>query len=145
MECLLLLHGQVGRAFEPHAFTFRQNLIPTLSEFFMLLSPNLVDPYLPDTWQHGTGQSRFSSLHSQDTLWSLECTQSTSPSPNSLQLGRWSLRIPTHQSALFTSNPHIQYHICIGYHRRVFVIRNLSHTNIRNYLLLSLVYLPHAV
>ncbi len=39
-----VLHGQVGRTFEPHVVTARQNLIPTLSVFFVRLSPNPVTP-----------------------------------------------------------------------------------------------------
>ncbi len=44
MECLLLLHGQVRRTFEPQVFPSRPHLIPTLAEFFVLLSPHLIAP-----------------------------------------------------------------------------------------------------
>ncbi len=39
-----VLHGQVGRTFEPQVFTSRPHLIPTLAEFFVLRSPHLINP-----------------------------------------------------------------------------------------------------
>ncbi len=44
MQEALLLHGQIGRTFEPHVFASRPHLIPTPAEFFVPLSPHLVNP-----------------------------------------------------------------------------------------------------